>query len=832
MKKNIIFSRLLAFAIAVVMLSSTVSMVSVTSGDIVTSGAPLPDPVVDGVITAGEYDGGMHIVLEGPWDSPTSPYDGPLDGYLYWDTQYLWIAVNEPVPEWIGGGSFIEFMWDAGIHGTMPYYHAWVLFSDGNWQYVRCGKPSGSWGWAADPFPGHSWWATNTATEFKFDYTDYGTQYGDTIKLIVDSADRSASSLTFGNCQIWPYVSPSNPDYYPSETPASVATWGDVTLGGAGPPIADAGGPYGGLVGASIPLDGTGSFDIGGTIVSYEWDLDYDGLYDDATGSTTTNSWFSEGSYTISLKVTDNDGFSDTDDATVNIGGHAVDGVISSGEYDGGMNVQLVGRPPESSWTVDAYIDWDSQYLYVAIDEPTPPPPYIEFAFDAGPHRSVYDVFTLFSGGGTNHQTAPKPSGSGGWSSAPYVFEAFSGTATEFKVDYTDFGIALGDTIQMCIERGPASPNAYWPAGGLLWDGPGRTPDASTWGDVMLSGGPPPNIPPVADANGPYRDTNCDDDYSITFDGTGSSDPDGTIVSYDWDFGDGTGYHNDIGATPSYTYPIFGEYTVTLRVTDNGGLIDTDTSTAKVYGVIADANGPYEDTDWDYSIDFDGSGSTGYETPLTYDWDFGDGTGWHNDIGATPSYTYSDIGEYTVTLRVTESGNGCSGCSDTDTATVKIIAILILIDIKPGSYPNSINPESKGKLPVAILTTEDFDASTVDPTTIDFLGASPLRWALEDVDDDGDFDMILHFKTRDCDFSLLVDEGDKYPYGYLTGETIDGTQIEGKDTVRLIGQLFEIFEQLSNRFPILRQLSRVIKFYNPHSLFFLLLYIFNHNGIP
>ena len=197
--KNKIGKKLLIFAIASIMWLSTISMINITPAVSVTSGAPPSDPVVDGVISPGEYSSGMHIVLEGPWDSPSSPYDGPLDGYLYWDTQYLWIAVDEPVPEWGGGGSFIEFMWDAGIHGTLPYYHAWVLFSNGNWQYVRCGKPTGCWGFAADPFPGHSWWATNTATEFKIDYTDYGTQYGDTIKLIVDTADRSASSLTFGN---------------------------------------------------------------------------------------------------------------------------------------------------------------------------------------------------------------------------------------------------------------------------------------------------------------------------------------------------------------------------------------------------------------------------------------------------------------------------------------------------------------------------------------------------------------------------------------------------------------------------------------------------------
>ena len=44
--------------------------------------------------------------------------------------------------------------------------------------------------------------------------------------------------------------------------------------------------------------------------------------------------------------------------------------------------------------------------------------------------------------------------------------------------------------------------------------------------------------------------------------------------------------------------------------------------------------------------------------------------------------------------------------------------ITVAIDIKPGSFPNSINPKSRGVIPVAILTTDSFDATTVDSTTV------------------------------------------------------------------------------------------------------------------
>ena len=85
------------------------------------------------------------------------------------------------------------------------------------------------------------------------------------------------------------------------------------------------------------------------------------------------------------------------------------------------------------------------------------------------------------------------------------------------------------------------------------------------------------NQPPVADANGPY--TGIDRLTPVAFDGTGSSDPDGTIVSYDWNFGDGS---TGTGVTPSHTYAAAGGYNVTLTVTDDAGDTDTASTTATI----------------------------------------------------------------------------------------------------------------------------------------------------------------------------------------------------------------------------------------------------------
>jgi hypothetical protein len=102
------------------------------------------------------------------------------------------------------------------------------------------------------------------------------------------------------------------------------------------------------------------------------------------------------------------------------------------------------------------------------------------------------------------------------------------------------------------------------------------------------------------------------------------------------------------------------------------------------------------------------------------------------------------------------------------------------IDIKPGSDPNSINPFSRGVIPVAILTTEEFDAGTLDPVTVSFAEASPVRWTVEDVDGDGDMDLLLHFKTQE----LNLDEGSTE--ACLIGQTYDGVPIWACDSVRTV----------------------------------------------
>lgn len=106
--------------------------------------------------------------------------------------------------------------------------------------------------------------------------------------------------------------------------------------------------------------------------------------------------------------------------------------------------------------------------------------------------------------------------------------------------------------------------------------------------------------------------------------------------------------------------------------------------------------------------------------------------------------------------------------------------IQIEIDIKPGSDVNPIHLGSKGRVPVAIFSDADFDASTIDPATIRFAHAPPIKYCLEDVDSDGDVDLKVHFMTA----NLEIDPADSE--AMLMGQTYNGMLIVGMDTVKVI----------------------------------------------
>ena len=105
------------------------------------------------------------------------------------------------------------------------------------------------------------------------------------------------------------------------------------------PPTANAGGLYTAFVGDSLTLDASASSDPDDDALTYEWDLDNDGVYNDATGITTTSSFIQVGDHTISLRVTDDGGLSATDTATVTVLPWTLEGFYQPVDMNGVYNI-------------------------------------------------------------------------------------------------------------------------------------------------------------------------------------------------------------------------------------------------------------------------------------------------------------------------------------------------------------------------------------------------------------------------------------------------------------------------------------------------------------
>ncbi|MEA2054358.1 MAG: PKD domain-containing protein [Candidatus Thermoplasmatota archaeon] len=166
------------------------------------------------------------------------------------------------------------------------------------------------------------------------------------------------------------------------------------------------------------------------------------------------------------------------------------------------------------------------------------------------------------------------------------------------------------------------------------------------------------NAKPVADFT--YSPLNPIDGQTVSFDASSSYDPDGSIASWSWDFGDGNASD---GQSTTHQYTTNKTYTVTLTVTDNDGMT---TSTKKFVTVNSEGDNippvpaleysplqpqPGEIVSFNASESYDPDGSIDI-----YKWDWGDGTYDEKTI-PTVTHTWYEEGEYLVTLQVEDNGS-------------------------------------------------------------------------------------------------------------------------------------------------------------------------------
>ena len=232
---------------------------------------------------------------------------------------------------------------------------------------------------------------------------------------------------------------------------------------------------------------------------------------------------------------------------------------------------------------------------------------------------------------------------------------------------------------------------------------------------------------PVASFTADPNPAACGQD--ITFDASGSSHdrPDRSIVLYEWDF-ESDGTYDQTGVTVLHSYGQFGQYNVTLRVTDDNIPPKTDT-TAHVIDVslgnrapVADANGPYLIAVGD-GVQLDGTGSSDPDegcgdSIVAYHWDLDDDGQFDDAAGASPNVSWATIEGLglaypsdpvtglpinTIRLRVTDS----FGATDTDWTT---------LEIRQLGAPDLLDGSDTGASPIDNLTNLDNDAGR----TLDF----------------------------------------------------------------------------------------------------------------
>lgn len=219
--------------------------------------------------------------------------------------------------------------------------------------------------------------------------------------------------------------------------------------------------------------------------------------------------------------------------------------------------------------------------------------------------------------------------------------------------------------------------------------------------------------PPVAIATAEPR--RGDAPLTVIFNGLSSYAPRGRIVSYEWDFGDGSG---GSGPIVSHTYTRAGDFTATLKVTDDQGLEGIDTVSIQVVGPPPPALRAVIDADpasgfAPLKVQFDAMASSG--DIISYRWDFGDGTGGR---GRTVTHVYNDVGDFLVRLTVTDS----NGNQDAAERLISVGGVVESLP-SPGPHPGGLAFDGRYLLNLDVTKKRIYK---LDPATGSVVGSFDL----------------------------------------------------------------------------------------------------------
>ena len=523
-------------------------------------------------------------------------------------------------------------------------------------------------------------------------------------------------------------------------------------------------------------FDAVASSDSDGTIVDYAWDF---GDGETGSGSAPDHAYQDPGSYTVTLVVTDDD------DATDDISSQQVvvaAPAASTVSYVGGaVNQGNVSTPNVTTPTTVSAGDRLVMVLSVNANNRVLSAPtgvtdwtvlgtttsgtlqtraYTKIATSADANKKVTVTmdaaakYTMtvadYSGvrpgllvhadfaetvNRAGHPTPSVDAPAGAWVLSYWADKSAATTGFALPGAVTGrhalCGTGSGRICSSLADSNGAVPTGQY--GGLVATADTANATATTWSIVLRTS--EANQAPTASFSYTCDGANCD------FDGSGSSDPDGSVASYAWDFGDGGAA---TGSLAGHDFGTSGTRDVTLTVTDDEGTQGSLVVPVSVVRTNAaptasfTANCTYLSCSFDATASGDSDGSV-----ASYAWDFGDGET-QTDPGPLSSHSYDLAGPYVVTLTVTDNDSGTASTTrNVSPVAVRAIA-LVGSNANQGnvSTPNTIVPAgaTQGDRLLMVLTLND-TTRTIGSTT------GVTGWSLVDTATSGTMQTNVYTKV-------------------------------------------------------------------------------------